>query len=137
MVLPVTQQGFVILLHQTVKPLTFIYEVNSWIGYGLCYVILSTIYYSNAWNVSQPVIISCTDHQVLSDQSKSFPMLSTSIFSSNGSIYEQSIVFGTTFQLNQTALDEVGLPHMTGSNVWVNITSNLAVGTVMTMEVFD
>ena len=64
-------------------------------------------------------------------------MLSTSIFSSNGSIYEQSTVFGTAFQLNQTALDEVGLPHMTGSNVWVNITSNLAVGTVMTMEVFD
>ena len=54
-------------------------------------------------------------------------MLSTSIFSSNGSIYKQSAVFGSTFQLNQTALNEVGLPHMTGSNVWVNITNNLAV----------
>ncbi|KAL4079664.1 OPT oligopeptide transporter protein-domain-containing protein [Scleroderma citrinum] len=85
-------------------------EVNSWVGYGLCYIILSMIYYSNAWN------------------SKSFPMLSTSLFSSNGSMYDQSAVFGTTFQLNQTALNEVGLPHMTGSNVWHNITNNLAIG---------
>ena len=58
-------------------------------------------------------------------------MLSTSIFSSNGSVYDQLAVFGTTFQLNQTALNEVGLPHMTGSNVWTNITDNLAVGTVI------
>ncbi|KAL4072458.1 OPT oligopeptide transporter protein-domain-containing protein [Scleroderma yunnanense] len=85
-------------------------QVNSWVGYGLCYIILSMIYYSNAWN------------------SKSFPMLSTSLFSSNGSMYDQSAVFGTTFQLNQTALNEVGLPHMTGSNVWHNITNNLAIG---------
>ena len=70
-------------------------------------------------------------------QSKSFPMLSTSIFASNGSVYEQSAVFGSTFQLNQTALNEVGLPHMTGSNVWVNITNSLAVSAVMMMEEFD
>jgi len=58
-------------------------------------------------------------------------MLSTSIFSSNGSVYDQSAVFGTIFQLNQTALNEVGLPHMTGSNVWANISKNLAVGTAI------
>src|SRR5882762_5705841 len=40
-------------------------------------------------------------------QSKAFPMLSTSIFSSNGTIYPQSAVFDTTFQLNQTALNEI------------------------------
>jgi hypothetical protein len=54
-------------------------------------------------------------------------MLSTSIFSSNGSIYQQSAVFGTTFQLNDTALVEVGLPALTGSNAWTNLTANLAV----------
>ncbi|KAL4067063.1 OPT oligopeptide transporter protein-domain-containing protein [Scleroderma yunnanense] len=85
-------------------------QVNTWIGVGLCYIILSAIYYSDAWNA------------------KNFPMLSTSIFSSNGSVYDQSAVFGTTFQLNQTALIEVGLPYMTGSNVWYSATSNLAIG---------
>ncbi|KAG6887980.1 hypothetical protein C0995_011263 [Termitomyces sp. Mi166 len=77
-------------------------------GYFFCYVVIMAIYYSNAWN------------------SLSFPMLSTSIFSANGSVYHQSAVFGTTFQLNQTALDEVGLPALTGSNAWANLTTNLS-----------
>ena len=55
-------------------------------------------------------------------------MLSTLIFSSNGSAYDQSAIFGTAFQLNRTALSEVGLPQMAGSNVWYGITSSLAVG---------
>ncbi len=60
-------------------------------------------------------------------------MLSTSIFSSNGSIYHQSAVFGTNFQLNQTALEEIGLPALTGSNAWANLVANLAVsGSPMT-----
>lgn len=90
--------------------LPLIQQANSWVGYALCYIILSVIYYSNAWN------------------SLAFPMLSTSIFSSNGSIYDQSAVFGSTAQLNQTVLNEVGLPYMTGSNVWTNITANLSIG---------
>ncbi|KAG6839241.1 hypothetical protein H0H93_005880, partial [Arthromyces matolae] len=61
-----------------------------------------------------------------SSQSLSFPMLSTAIFSANGSVYHQSAVFGTTFQLNQTALEEVGLPALTGSNAWANLTANLS-----------
>ena len=60
-------------------------------------------------------------------QSLAFPMLSTSIFSSNGSIYQQSAVFNSQFQLNQTALEVIGLPALTGSNAWSNLTSNLAV----------
>jgi hypothetical protein len=54
-------------------------------------------------------------------------MLSTSIFSSNGSIYKQSAVFDSQFQLNKTALDIIGLPALTGSNAWTNLSQNLAV----------
>jgi hypothetical protein len=82
---------------------------NSWVGIGLCYAIIMAIYYSNAW------------------ESLSFPMLSTSVFNANGTTYSQSAVFGNTFRLNQTALDEIGLPHLTGSYVWTNFTANLAV----------
>ena len=60
-------------------------------------------------------------------QSLAFPMLSTSIFSSNGTIYKQSAIFDSQFQLNQTALDIIGLPALTGSNAWANLASNLAV----------
>ncbi|PPR06785.1 hypothetical protein CVT24_011285 [Panaeolus cyanescens] len=90
--------------------LPLIQQANSWIGYFLCYFIIMGIFYSNLWN------------------SKAFPMLSSSIFSSNGSIYHQSAVFGTHFVLNQTALDEIGLPALTGSNAWANLTANLAIG---------
>ncbi|KAH7887105.1 OPT oligopeptide transporter protein-domain-containing protein [Phlebopus sp. FC_14] len=90
--------------------LPLVQQANSWIGLALCYVIFIAIYYSNAWN------------------SKNFPMISTSIFSFNGSTYDQNAVFGGIFQLNQTALNEVGLPYLTGSNVWLYITNNLAVG---------
>ncbi|KIM57237.1 hypothetical protein SCLCIDRAFT_1143537 [Scleroderma citrinum Foug A] len=87
-----------------------IQQANCWVGYGLGYIVLSAIYYSNAWN------------------SKRFPMLSSSIFSSNGSVYDQSAIFGTAFQLNRTALNEVGLPHLTGSQVWQSIAGSLAIG---------
>ncbi|KAI8974273.1 OPT oligopeptide transporter protein-domain-containing protein [Trametes punicea] len=83
---------------------------NSWIGYAVCYIAIMGIYYSNVWN------------------SKAFPMLSTSLYSQNGSTYDQDAVFGSTFQLNETALEIVGLPALTGSNAWSNLCSNLAIG---------
>ncbi|KIM46796.1 hypothetical protein M413DRAFT_440366 [Hebeloma cylindrosporum] len=90
--------------------LPLVQQANSWIGFFFCYIIIMAIYYSNTWN------------------SLAFPMLSTSIFSANGSIYHQSAVFGRQFQLNETALQEVGLPALTGSNAWKNLASNLAIG---------
>ncbi|KAK0192884.1 peptide transporter MTD1 [Armillaria mellea] len=90
--------------------LPLIQQVNSWVGYTICYVVIAAIYYSDAWN------------------SKSFPMLSTAIFSSNGTVYRQSAVFGSEWTLNQTALDKVGLPALTGSNTWTNLTANLGIG---------
>ncbi|KAL0580004.1 hypothetical protein V5O48_002007 [Marasmius crinis-equi] len=87
-----------------------IQQGNSWIGYFVCYVAVLVIYYSNTWN------------------SKEFPMLSTSIFSTNGTVYKQSAVFGSLWVLNETALDEVGLPVLTGSNAWANFVRNLGIG---------
>lgn len=106
------------------------------------------IYYSNTWNVSLAVFRLQKNPMVTCyvSQSLAFPMLSSSIFSANGSVYHQSAVFGTTFTLNQTALQEVGLPALTGeqilkficeeswgwlrgtgSNAWANLTANLSV----------
>ena len=70
-------------------------------------------------------------------QSKSFPMLSTSLFSSNGSIYDQMSVFtGAHFQLNQTALQEVGLPALTGSNAWAGLMGSIAIGGLIAHCIF-
>ncbi|KAL0960200.1 hypothetical protein HGRIS_011834 [Hohenbuehelia grisea] len=102
----------------TYMSLPLIQQANSWIGYIFCYIIIMVIYYSNTWN------------------SLAFPMLSSSIFSANGSIYHQSAVFGRTFQLNETALEEVGLPALTGSNAWHNLTANLAIGGLIAHCIF-
>ena len=88
------------------------------------------IYYTNTWNVSSSSQRNSL-HSFRFLQSLAFPMLSTSIFSSNGSIYEQSAVFDSQFQLNQTALDIVGLPALTGSNAWQNLTSNLGASLLL------
>ncbi|KAI9508126.1 OPT oligopeptide transporter protein-domain-containing protein [Russula earlei] len=94
-------------------------QANSWIGFFFGYIAIAAIYYSNMWN------------------SKSFPMLSTALFSSNGSIYDQSAVFtGHNFQLNQTALDEVGLPALTGSNAWSGLMGSLAIGGLIAHCIF-
>ncbi|KAL0578071.1 hypothetical protein V5O48_003933 [Marasmius crinis-equi] len=85
-------------------------QANSWIGYLICYVAVIAIYYSNAWD------------------SKNYPMLSTSLFSHNGTVYKQSAVFGDNWALNQTALDDIGLPALTGSNAWTYFTRNLGIG---------
>lgn len=37
--------------------LPLIQQVNSWIGYFFCYVIIMGIYYSNTWNVSAPLLL--------------------------------------------------------------------------------
>lgn len=54
-------------------------------------------------------------------------MISTSIFDANGHRWNQSFVFGPTFQLNETALEIEGIPHLTGSYVWANMTASWAV----------
>jgi len=54
-------------------------------------------------------------------------MISGSIFTANGTVYPQSTVFDSHAQLNQTALNEVGLPYFAGSSVWGYLANNLAV----------
>ena len=64
-------------------------------------------------------------------------MLSTSLFASNGSIYDQIAVFtGPQFLLNQTALHEVGLPALTGSNAWSGLMSSIAIGGLIAHCIF-
>ena len=109
---------------------------NAWIGCIFCYIVIIVIYYTNTWNVSAKPSQTLVLITVII-QSLTFPMLSASIFSSNGSIYHQSAVFGSHFQLNQTALDIVGLPALTGSNVWANLTANLAVSLIRTVGGLD
>jgi hypothetical protein len=73
-------------------------------------------------------------------QAKRYPFLSTSIFSNtstpgNPIRYNQTAVFGTTFTLNNTALEEHGLPRYAGSYVWTLMATNWAVSTRSTHSI--
>ncbi|KZV65129.1 oligopeptide transporter [Peniophora sp. CONT] len=86
-------------------------QANRWVGYLISYIAIASIYYSNTW------------------EAKSLPMISTSLFFPNGTRYKQASVFtGSGVSLNVTALEEIGLPEMTGSNAWYNLCMNLAIG---------
>jgi hypothetical protein len=64
-------------------------------------------------------------------------MLSSALFSSNGSIYDQTAVFTKPdFHLNQTALDQVGLPALTGSNAWQGLMSSVSIGSLIAHCIF-
>ncbi|KZV83654.1 oligopeptide transporter [Exidia glandulosa HHB12029] len=87
-----------------------IQQVNTWVGIFFGYFALLGIYYANTWNA------------------KNFPFLSTAIFDSQGNVYNQSFVFGPDFNLNRTALAELGPPYLAGGNVLNNMAQNWAIG---------
>ncbi|KAF9519304.1 hypothetical protein BS47DRAFT_1370739 [Hydnum rufescens UP504] len=59
---------------------------------------------------------------------KNYPMLSTSIFTLNGTRYNQTFVFGPSFRLNDTALQIEGLPQLAGPTVWTYMTACWSIG---------
>jgi hypothetical protein len=64
-------------------------------------------------------------------------MLSTALFASNGSTYDQISVFtGRNFELNETALHEIGLPALTGSNAWSGLMGSLSIGGLIAHCIF-
>jgi hypothetical protein len=104
---------------------------NAWFGYLICYVAIAGIYYGNVWQVGMKFSLRCIGADVVS-QSEKLPFLSTSIFS-NASLpgkpipWNQTAVFGSSFSLNETALEEEGLPLFAGSYAWNLMTANWAV----------
>ena len=95
--------------------LPLIMQANTWVGFFFGYIAIAAIYYSNTWNASTILLPLYSDSLLFLVEI--FPYASTSLFASNGSIYDQKTVFtGPQFILNQTAFHEIGNPALTGSN---------------------
>ncbi|KAF8270927.1 OPT oligopeptide transporter protein-domain-containing protein [Lactarius quietus] len=116
--------------------LPLIMQANMWIGFFFCYIAIAAIYYSNMWNASTLIsLLPCRSN--LFFLVEIFPDALNSALRSNGSIYDQIAVFtGPHFQLNQTALSEVGLPALTGSNAWAGLMSSIAIGGLIAHCIF-
>ncbi|KAI1377096.1 OPT peptide transporter Mtd1 [Hypoxylon crocopeplum] len=89
-------------------------QLNSWIGYVILYAALLGLYYSDTWNA------------------KSFPFMSTSLFSGNGTVFHPTSILNDQGIVDQSKLNEVGLPYLTSSTVWGYFTQNLAIGALIT-----
>ncbi|KAI0842029.1 OPT peptide transporter Mtd1 [Hypoxylon sp. FL0890] len=89
-------------------------QLNTWIGYVVLYAAMLGLYYSNTWNA------------------KTFPFMSSSLFSSNGTIFHPPAILNDKGVVDYDKLNEVGLPFLTSSAVWGYFTQNVAIGALIT-----
>ncbi|KAL7931377.1 OPT oligopeptide transporter domain-containing protein [Trichoderma chlorosporum] len=94
----------------TSLPLTL--QAHSAAGFIVCYAVMLAIYYTNSWN------------------SKSQPFMSTQLRAQNGTKYPVSEVF-VGGVLDESALQEYGVPRLTGSFAYSMFMANAAIGALV------
>lgn len=100
-------------IQSTYLSLPFKQQVNTWIAYIIWYPAMLGLYYSNVWNA------------------KNYPFMSTSLFAANGSTFSTTSILNEHGVVDETKLEQAGLPHMTSSTVWGYFTQNLAIGALI------
>ncbi|SGY63559.1 BQ5605_C007g04806 [Microbotryum silenes-dioicae] len=85
-------------------------QVSQYAGVGLCCILFCACYVNNVWNA------------------QSFPFLSQQLFYENGTEYDQLSILNPDFSLNQTLLEQQGIPWYATSNAIYYLGSNLAIG---------
>ncbi|ORY26993.1 OPT oligopeptide transporter protein-domain-containing protein [Naematelia encephala] len=91
-------------------------QISSWIGMLVCYILMTGAYYSD----------------VGQGKSNGLPFMSTSLFTSNGSSYDQTMILDSNNRLNQTAYEEYGRPFYTSTYQMSLTTHNLSCGAAVT-----
>ncbi|TQS32390.1 hypothetical protein Golomagni_07294, partial [Golovinomyces magnicellulatus] len=89
-------------------------QINSWIGYAICYLVMPLLFYNNIWNA------------------KSFPFMSTSLFNANGTRFHQTAILNKQGTIDYKKLEEAGLPYLTSSTVWSYFCASAAIGALIT-----
>jgi OPT family oligopeptide transporter len=101
-------------IQSTYLSLPFKQQLNSWIGYIIWYAGILGLYYSNVWDA------------------QSFPFMSSSLFQSSGTQFSTTSVMNSHGTIDFTKLEKIGLPSLTASTAWGYLTSNLAIGALIT-----
>ncbi|KAF8962606.1 OPT oligopeptide transporter [Flammula alnicola] len=89
-------------------------QINSFIGMGLGYIVLTAAYYGNVFN------------------GRDIPFMSTALFADDGSSYNQSAVLDSNYKLNPDALETIGLPRYTTTYAISQLCYNLSLGAAFT-----
>ena len=88
-------------------------QLNSWIGYIIWYAAMLGLFYNNVWDA------------------KSFPFMSSSLFTSNGTRFSSSSIIDNQGTIDFDRLNIIGLPSLTATAVWGYFTGNLAIGALI------
>lgn len=72
-------------------------QVSAWVGISICYILMMVSYYKD----------------VFQGYSRGLPFMSSSLFTGNGSTYNQTSILDAQYQLDLQKYAEVGPPYMT------------------------
>lgn len=89
-------------------------QLSSFIGYIICMVVFVAIFYNNIW------------------ESRNLPFLAQLLFYGNGTIYNQTLIMNSNYEVDPTLVAEQGLPFYAGTWIINLLSMNLALAATFT-----
>ncbi|KIK49247.1 hypothetical protein CY34DRAFT_20248 [Suillus luteus UH-Slu-Lm8-n1] len=89
-------------------------QLSSFIGYLLCMIVFVTVFYNNIW------------------ESQNFPFLAQLLFYENGTIYNQTLIMNSNYELDPALVAEQGLPFYSGTWIIYLMSTNLGLAATFT-----
>ncbi|KAG1803721.1 OPT oligopeptide transporter protein-domain-containing protein [Suillus plorans] len=88
--------------------------LSSFIGYVLCMIVFIAIFYNNIW------------------ESQNFPFLAQLLFYENGTVYDQTLIMNSNYEVDPTLVAEQGLPFYAGTWIVNLLSMNLGLAATFT-----
>ncbi|KAG1803724.1 OPT oligopeptide transporter protein-domain-containing protein [Suillus plorans] len=89
-------------------------QLSSFIGYILCTVVFVAVFYNNIW------------------ESRNLPFLAQLLFYENGTVYDQTLIMNSNYEVDPTLVAEQGLPFYAGTWIVNLLSTNLALAATFT-----
>ncbi|KAG1891165.1 OPT oligopeptide transporter protein-domain-containing protein [Suillus subluteus] len=89
-------------------------QLSSFIGYILCMVVFVAVFYNNIW------------------ESQNFPFLAQLLFYENGTVYDQTLIMNSNYEVDPTLVAEQGLPFYAGTWIINLLSTNLGLAATFT-----
>ncbi|KAG2157265.1 OPT oligopeptide transporter protein-domain-containing protein [Suillus clintonianus] len=89
-------------------------QLSTFIGYILCMVVFVAVFYNNIW------------------ESQNFPFLAQLLFYQNGTVYDQTLILNSNYEVDPTLVAEQGLPFYAGTWVIALLSTNLGLAATFT-----
>ncbi|KAG1725474.1 OPT oligopeptide transporter protein-domain-containing protein [Suillus paluster] len=89
-------------------------QLSSFIGCILCMVVFVAVFYTNIWD------------------SQNFPFLAQLLFYENGTVYDQTLIMNSNYEVDPALVAEQGLPYYAGTWIINLLSTNLGLAATFT-----